>query len=734
MTDRKKIDFWKKPSQSSLWPYQKQSAAHSVPFVQPKTVSDKDERKNGDSSSDEETGDIPSPGDIEYEAELHAGLRASFPLSFGKQENKVVPLENVHLKTRRPGTGEDREHRSSGSSENVSGIRDGNKEVVRPSILRKTRPEIGHEQSRMPPQYVREEEPMVGPQINSVGDRGQQNSDSDEALESGPPASSGRFMVDDSSEEDDENEDEFRVPVSNQVVLKGHTKVVSALAVDPTGSRVLTGGYDYNVRMYDFQGMNAQLRSFRQLEPSEGHQLRSLSWSPTADMFIAVTGSAQAKIFDRDGFTLGEFLKGDMYIRDLKNTKGHISGLTAGQWHPKEREKALTSSEDGSLRIWDVTDFKTQKQVIKPRLSRPGRVSVTTCCWGQDGKCLAGGLADGSVQVWNVRAGWGSRPDIYIEKAHEAGDDVTGLCMSADGYTLLSRSTDSTMKVWDLRQTKRAVGVFDGLPNSYSQTNVSFSPDERLCLTGTSIEKGGQAGGLIVFFSKTKLELVRKIGLSASQSVVCTHWHARLNQIFATVGDKKEGGTHVLYDPALSERGALVCVGRAPRKKSADDYELKPVIHNPHALPMFRNEPSRKRQREKARLDPVKSKRPDLPVTGPGFGGRVGTTKGSLLTQYLMKEGGMIKETWMDEDPREAILKHAEAAAKDPQIIAPAYAETQPQTLFYESEEEKEDFQCSFPGSILLRLRVHSIIIYSLIKMVPVLQQRRLQVVQVIKK
>lgn len=65
------------------------------------------------------------------------------------------------------------------------------------------------------------------------------------------------------------------------------------------------------------------------------------------------------------------------------------------------------------------------------------------------------------------------------------------------------------------------------------------------------------------------------------------------------------------------------------------------MIHHPHALPLFRDEPSRKRQREKARSDPMKSKRPDLPVTGPGFGGRVGTTKGSLLTQYLLKVSTM---------------------------------------------------------------------------------------------
>lgn len=66
--------------------------------------------------------------------------------------------------------------------------------------------------------------------------------------------------------------------------------------MDNSGSRVLSGSYDYSVRMYDFQGMNAHLNSFRQFEPFEGHQVRSLSWSPTSDRFLCVTGSAQAKV------------------------------------------------------------------------------------------------------------------------------------------------------------------------------------------------------------------------------------------------------------------------------------------------------------------------------------------------------------------------------------------------------------------------------------------------------
>lgn len=80
-----------------------------------------------------------------------------------------------------------------------------------------------------------------------------------------------------------------------------------------------------------------------------------------------------------------------------------------------------------------------------------------------------------------------------------------------------------------------------------------------------------------------------------------------------------------------------MCVARAPRTKSVDDFEVQPVIHNPHALPMFRDQPSRKRQRQKILKDPVKSHKPELPMTGPGHGGRTGTSSGSLLTQYLLK-------------------------------------------------------------------------------------------------
>ena len=58
---------------------------------------------------------------------------------------------------------------------------------------------------------------------------------------------------------------------------------------------------------------------------------------------------------------------------------------------------------------------------------------------------------------------------------------------------------------------------------------------------------------------------------------------------------------------------------------------------------------------------------------------------------WWVQEGGLKKEIWMDEDPREAILKHAEAAAANPEIVAHAYATTQPTPIFHVSDDEEEE-------------------------------------------
>lgn len=167
---------------------------------------------------------------------------------------------------------------------------------------------------------------------------------------------------------------------------------------------------------------------------------------------------------------LSEFIRGDMYIRDQRNTKGHVSGCTSGQWHPTDRKACLTASEDGTLRLWD-TEVGEQATVIKPQLAKPGRVAVTAAQYSSDGNAIAGGLMNGSIHIFDARGKIGRSAAVgavaaprqqmvpkqtwsyvagsgqVVKQGHLADSEITSLCFARDSPVLLSRCTDNTLKV-----------------------------------------------------------------------------------------------------------------------------------------------------------------------------------------------------------------------------------------------------------------------------------------------
>jgi WD40 repeat protein len=169
------------------------------------------------------------------------------------------------------------------------------------------------------------------------------------------------------------------LPASKTFDLTGPAKCVTAVEADPSGSRLAAGGNDYMCHLYDFGGLRADGKSFRSFEVTEGHPVVAVSWSPTGESFMVVTSYSQPKLYNRDGKELGEFPKGDMYIRDLKNTKGHVTNCTGGCWHPTDKATVLTCSEDGTLRVWDATEVH-QKTVIKPQVCKGSQKRLGS--WG----------------------------------------------------------------------------------------------------------------------------------------------------------------------------------------------------------------------------------------------------------------------------------------------------------------------------------------------------------------
>lgn len=306
---------------------------------------------------------------------------------------------------------------------------------------------------------------------------------------------------------------------------------------------------------------------------------------------------------------------------------------------------------------------------------------------------------------------WDTRKN-YVNTSHLVRDahakcEISSLQFSYDNKFNVSRGVDdSTMKLWDLRALKKPLQTKNDLFNRFSMTDCFFSPDDRLVATGVSCQKGEKFGKL-VFLSKETFETAYEMEVTQGSVIRCS-WHPKLNQILT---GSSNGIVKVYFDPKRSERGAKLCVYKT-RRKFRDSYEnVEPQIITrklhflflpvppsvnfvflAHALPLFKTERKKswRVQMIKARKDPVKSRRPELPVTGPGQGGRLASA-GNTFASFIARNLGLKKKIDDGVDPREALLKYAKVAAEDPFWVSPAYAKTQPKTIFAETPQENED-------------------------------------------
>lgn len=92
--------------------------------------------------------------------------------------------------------------------------------------------------------------------------------------------------------------------------------------------------------------------------------------------------------------------------------------------------------------------------------------------------------------------------------------------------------------VWDIRSIRKPVAVANDLGNIYSETNLTFSPDDKSILTGLPAPRlpPGADGevkrgmGSMVFLDATNLQEQRRVQVGQG-SVVRVLWHSRINQV-----------------------------------------------------------------------------------------------------------------------------------------------------------------------------------------------------------
>ncbi|MCJ1362473.1 hypothetical protein MMC16_001576 [Acarospora aff. strigata] len=522
----------------------------------------------------------------------------------------------------------------------------------------------------------------------------------------------GREQVKDSENDDDRDEDsddqsdeEDEFPVSHELVLKTHERAVTTITVDPSGSRLISGSNDCTIKLHDFASMTpTTLRAFKSVDPtvtkassnSETHPVYHAEFNPISPgQVLVISATPQAKVFSRDGEVLTQFVKGDMYLRDMHNTKGHVSEITTGTWHPTDKNLCVTAGTDSTLRIWDVNMKRAQKEVIvhKSRVAgSAGRTRLTAVVWGspvQGGNnVLVGAALDGSIVMWSGE-GSHTRPAAEIRDAHRRDTWTGGIDISTDGRTVVTRGGDDTIKLWDTRKFKTPISTVDhaSTSNQYPTSNIKFSPNS------TNIITGSQSGHLHILNPATlKPELVTPV--TPGSPLITVQWHPKLNQILTGSANAE---THVLYNPTISTRGAALVMSKAPKRRHIDDDPTLTTdmsqglsgdsIVNPNGLLAGTNQGSTSYAARHPTVGLTASgrsrdpRRPHIPMTTP-FAKSQPDEK--HIKEYIPLS------SMRDEDPREALLKYAEMAETDP-LFTNAWKHTQPKTIYAELSDEEGD-------------------------------------------
>ncbi|KZZ98052.1 WD domain-containing protein [Ascosphaera apis ARSEF 7405] len=506
---------------------------------------------------------------------------------------------------------------------------------------------------------------------------------------SSPASDSGSDSDEDS--DDDDDEDEF--PTSHDLTFKTHEKAVTTVTVDHAGARMITGSADCTIKLHDFSSMTpSTLRAFKSVEPSarkqatasEVHPVRTVEFNPISpSQVLVLSATTQGKILDRDGDTLTAFVKGDMYLRDMRHTKGHISEITSGRWSPTDYNLCVTAATDSTVRIWDVNHGRSQKDVIVHKSRAPGsagRSRMTAVAWGsaaQGGsEVIVAAALDGTLSMWSTK-GQFTRPSAEVPLAHDRDTWVSDIDVSPDGRLIVTRASDSTVKLWDTRKLKQPVNTATfatGLKHA-SDYKIRFSPN------GANVLTGSETGDLHILNPATlRPELTTPV--TPGSPLITAMWHEKLNQI---ITGSSNGETHLLYNPEKSINGAVLIMSKAPKRRHIDDNPALttdlsqgiPLDAGSQSL-AARHRPGVGLTASGRSRDP---RRPHLPAQTP-------------FSKFQPDERH-IKESiplssMRDEDPREALLKYADAAEKDP-VFTKIWSKTQPKPVFAELSDEEDE-------------------------------------------
>ena len=216
---------------------------------------------------------------------------------------------------------------------------------------------------------------------------------------------------------------------STQILLQGHTHIVTSVVFSPDGTGIVSGSYDNTVRVWDAE------RGVEIGSPLHGHtsSVTSVAFSPDSTRIMSGSDDKTVRVWDADrGVQIGSPLQ------------GHTENVRSVAFSP-DGTRIVSGSDDKSVRVWNA---ERGVQICSPLQGHTE--NVRSVAFSPDGRRIVSGSHDKTMRVWDTKRG------VQIGSPLQGHTkEVTSVAFSTDGTRIVSGSNDNTVRVWDSRRDVR---------------------------------------------------------------------------------------------------------------------------------------------------------------------------------------------------------------------------------------------------------------------------------------
>lgn len=241
--------------------------------------------------------------------------------------------------------------------------------------------------------------------------------------------------------------------------LEGHSRTITAMAFTDSDQVLVTASGDNTCGQWDV-ATGLELRE---------RVLKHPDW--VADLDISDDGKMALTSCDDGKLRLWSLVDAQVLATIEPSTDEVL--YTAVDLSPDGKTALVTCSTTGEVLLWDIVNNRNTADAAWLNFAGQGLVWAAQFTPSGDQVLTIGG---NDAQLWDVA----SREEIIRFSPHGAVADVD---LSANGKWLVTGSWDQSAKIWDTA-TGTAVRKLDGGHTGYVNS-VQFSPDSQLVLTAS---------------------------------------------------------------------------------------------------------------------------------------------------------------------------------------------------------------------------------------------------------